>query len=183
MAVVGHSLIKGLKHFLQNNNFHLKGVLIQDFALPGGQVYNKEHLQQVRAFLHSRTHHSRFDVLVLDLGANDLDNANSPDPRLLAADVVDFANSLLNYARTVVVLPAYYRALPRVANYLHLLPSYNSTLRRICRELHSVVFWPHRNLTLNWEQYLVKDGVHLNREGRHRYFRSVRGAILRALKL
>ena len=120
------------------------------------------------------------EVIMLDLGANDLDSRTTQDPELLAANIVDFANELLRIAAAVYVLPAYHRSRPRRTDYAHVLPRFNATLRRICRELSQVTFWPHRNLSLDWEKFLLPDGVHFNVIGLLRYFRSVRGAVLHA---
>ena len=45
-----------------------------------------------------------------------------------------------------------------------------------------MVFWPHRGMTLEWEQYMCDDVVHLNLQGNVKYARRVRGAILDGIK-
>jgi lysophospholipase L1-like esterase len=122
------------------------------------------------------------DAIILDLGANDIDSREYPDPEFLAADVGEFANWLLLHTTLVYVVAAYHRLKPRRSNYEQVLPSFNNTLRRVCRGLRNVIFWPHRNMTEDWQTFITADGVHLNHRGLPRYFRSIRGAALNARK-
>ena len=58
--------------------------------------------------------------------------------------------------------------------------SFNEQLRALARQYKHIIFWPHRNLSADWPNYIMHDGVHLNPEGLERYANSIRRAVVRA---
>ena len=180
ILVVGHSLVRRLEQFsveqnLYNLNLDPSRFRISFLGIGGLTIKNA--IWHVNAIEELKP-----NAVILDLGTNDLDNREEPDAGFVAADIVEFANELLLHTKLVYIVTAYHRARPRRADYEAVLPLFNSTLRRICRILQNVHFWPLRNLTQNWENFLTADGVHLNAEGLPRYYRSIRGAVLHAEK-
>ena len=178
ILVLGHSFVNRLQQFsrqqqqhnldLDAKNFHVSYLGISGLTL-------KRAFWQISAIDDLKP-----DAIFLDVGANDLDHTAEPDADFLAADVVEFANSLLLHTKFVYITSAFHRLKPRRSDYERVLPAFNDTLRRACRGLQNVAFWPHRNMTLDWQKYMAGDGVHLNNEGLRKYARSIRGAALKA---
>ena len=180
VLVVGHSLVHRLEGFSigQNNrNLGLDTSLFRVSYIGVGGLTVKNAIWQINSIEDLKP-----DAVILDLGANDLDNREEPDARFVAADIVEFSNWLLLHTKLVYIVASYHRSRPRRADYEDVLPVFNNTLRRICRGLTNVYFWPHRNMTQEWQGFMKTDGVHLNTEGLHRYYRSIRGAVLNASK-
>ena len=183
VLVFGHSFVHRLDTFLNRQgivNLRLDStkfeVLLRGF---GGLT-----LARARAEYFSLIEQDQPTIIILVLGDNDVDKARNQnkDIRLIAADLVQFAQDLLELDTTkiVYIVPAYHRLNPRMGTYEQALPVYNNTIRSICRPLYHTVHWPHRNLSDNWRQYLVYDGIHFNDKGNIKFFRCIRSAILDA---
>ena len=127
------------------------------------------------------------DIVFLDIGSNDL---CSPEvtPERLATDIQKIADFLvIGHGVQVVVIGA---ILPRL-NTPNAVPDYNdrvakanSLLQSICDERVCLQFCKHEKMGCNATDLYYSDGIHLSTvSGYPKYFRSVRGAILRARKL
>jgi lysophospholipase L1-like esterase len=181
VLVFGDSFVRRLQDYLHsefvyNLDIDAEKVCVEFYGFGGLTISRAE---QYRTEITNR----RPDVIILLLGANDLDkrdNIYHRDIRLIAADVVDFANQLLHITRRVYVFPAYHRLTPRLSAYEDFLPRFNETIDRICKNLYGIKFCALKNLTRDWPQYLLTDGIHLTHEGNRKY--CIRGAVLNACK-
>jgi len=70
----------------------------------------------------------------------------------------------------------------------HLVGNFNDNVRLLSQYLETVlellpfaIYWTHRGLWRASSSYLSHDGVHLNREGQHKLFKSIRGAVMQCL--
>ena len=116
------------------------------------------------------------DVLVLHLGTCDV---------LRGADALSTANAIWSLARscltTLEVRHVVISGVLPLHTFPHLLPmvtSINSRLCHLARSTTDVSVVLHRRFS---RSRFRADGVHLNEQGLCRFYRSIRGAVLRAL--
>ena len=122
-------------------------------------------------------------AIILELGANDLDHVSNPHPCIVADKIMKFAEDLRVRANSqcIMVVMAFPRRESRRVNYNDVMVDYNSTLRHLEAHYPNVYVWPHKNMMAKWEDMIHLDGVHLNNFGLGRYFRSIRGACMKAV--
>ena len=70
----------------------------------------------------------------------------------------------------------------------HLAGNFNANVRLLAQYLKTVlerlpfnVYRTHRGFWRASSSYLSYDGVHMNREGQHKLFKSIRGAVIQCL--
>ena len=126
------------------------------------------------------------EILFIELGSNDLCYRNS-DPQDIADNILRLANAAHNMeVKEVYVSQVLYRrgcGIPTsVWNYNAKVDALNRHLEEnISNASHSFHFWKHRGLRFPAKPVLARDGVHFNKQGSNRYYRSVRGAVLNAM--
>ena len=179
--VVGHSFPRRLKCYLQTKditNFNLNQDTYRVGIWGRGGLNLKNVFDYINVISSSHT-----DCIILDLGANDLDSHSAPCPVSVAQELINFAIFLRTKSRSkfIYLVSQYRRQNPRRKDYNTVLQTFNAFIQQWCKKnsQDNIRFWPLRNLSDNWQQYQV-DGVHFNDKGQHRYYRSVRGAILNA---
>lgn len=126
------------------------------------------------------------DSVVIDLGTNDLCAFNSTG-QSTALSIVDFALrvSRIPGVRHVLVCSI----IPRLfvpkwkPGFNSQLQETNRLLGNMLENLPNVHFWRHRSFTQNHSRLYSYDGVHFNDAGLLRYYRSIRGAVMKAYKL
>ena len=126
------------------------------------------------------------DIVVIDIGTNDLFNNTSTPSHTLALQLYNLAKHLVNHhgVRHVIIL----EVLPRTTWGRYGAPKSFSS--RVCRfnamvkslvskSNHStpVSFWFHKGISANVSQFIL-DGCHLNPTGLTKYIKSVRRAVL-----
>lgn len=214
VAIVGHSYVRRLYDWMQYNDqdsflfeprcttcdFWGKGGL-KISSLSGAHVYRNGNKQSAGLPILEALRGSPPDLLVVDLGTNDLDQVH-PDSDVLAKELVtklvhhtgQWARDLGYPVKKILYCPV----LPRgPGRYQATTPqfeanrvAFNNALEDECRCLNAngnrgyfsaLVF--HRHLTTNRvvTDYLM-DGVHLNANGYRRYYYSLRHQIVAALK-
>lgn len=129
------------------------------------------------------------DMMIIDIGTNDLDSQRLP-PNILAEQVFEAAKVVLYMypsIKKIIILEilfrtssgTYPRRNPHFTGDAH---QYNNKMKLLMKEFPDrrtspIVFWHHKGLVQNWDQY-IEDGVHLNAAGMAKYYKSVRRAIL-----
>ena len=141
VLVFGHSFVKRLETFCRENEQHNLNLDLEKFAVAfcgiGGLC-----MEKVKSHLDNEIRRISPDIIILEIGANDLDRAfnRGHNIRFVAADVVEFANQALWKTRLVYVLPAYHRSNTWLDIYEDLLPTFNFTIRYICRGLQNAYY-------------------------------------------
>ncbi len=109
-------------------------------------------------------------------------------PLALAGEVFAFARTLQkSHWSELCDRVSISELLPRLqthwAHYDVLLHRVNKQLKVILAPSTSLLFWPHFGLWKTWQQNFIADGIHLNptSPGKY-YYRSMRGAVLRAAR-
>ena len=183
VLIYGHSYIRRLNHFLVNDRgaYHNLGL---DFQLADVQWYGKGGLradyayyQHLEAIYETRPH-----ILYIQLGSNDLCSV-AATPTRVSEYLASLANLALQAGVERVIIGQTIKRKKHGIPYS--TPQYNlnvALLNRInARKFRShprISFWKHVGFERPVNAIMARDGVHLNKVGQRKYFRSVRGAVL-----
>ena len=118
------------------------------------------------------------DIVILQLGTNDLSYL---DPLVAGSSIEELVTTLHDkyHVRIVCVCQTLRGSDPVLNARVHALNKY---LKTLLEPLHYSFFWGHRGFWNSSQDFLARDGVHLNRQGHFKFFRSLRGAVLRSLR-
>ena len=126
------------------------------------------------------------DAVVLDLGSNDLcDGSATTESTVLS--IVDLALRIARIPGVRHVLVC--SIIPRLfvpnwkPNFNTNVQDTNRLLAKFLEGLPNVHFWRHRSFALNHTKLFSHDGFHFNDAGMLRYYRSIRGAVMKAYKM
>ena len=126
------------------------------------------------------------DVCVLHLGGNDLDAGSAPDPVLVALDIQRLAVKLLGLGvKQVAVCQVIRRRKWRNFSYEECAArvfQVNDYLEHFCNDTEGIFFWRHKRLWNSIRPVFRRDGVHFSDIGNFRLYRSIRGAVIKAVK-
>lgn len=121
------------------------------------------------------------DIVLLQLGTNDLPNS----PAITVGSSLEHLVTVLHEEYKVdliCVCQTLRRSSSDVVfnSKVGLLTKYMKT---VLEPIPYAFFWSHRGFWKTKGTYLLGDGVHLNGRGQHKLYRSLRGAVLKCLRL
>jgi len=128
----------------------------------------------------------KYSIIILQVGSNDLSNIA---PSRFRRELMSFARFLQekHCIQKIVLMEILHRVHTRKYRMKHTVRQYNQAvdaanglLTTACRARAYMSFWQHRRLHLR--RLVARDGVHLNEAAMPRYWRSVKGAILGAMR-
>jgi len=192
ILVIGHSFVKRLNTDISK---HFDSRTSPDFALSANcQIVL--HGYGGRTVTQLRDKDCRFlsdlspDVVIMDIGTNDLSSLRPEVVGSAIEEFVSFIRSKVRSVRSVGVCLVIPRSHKGTSSPLEAFNSraaiLNNYLRVVLEDIPGVFVWEHRKLCTHAkaQQFLlIRDGVHLNPHGQYVLYRSYRGAILRALSL
>ena len=119
------------------------------------------------------------DIVVLQLGTNDLSRL---DPLVVASSIEELVTILHDTynAKLICVCQTLLGSDPVFNTRVRALNKYVKTF---LEALPYVSFWGHRGFWNASQRFLARDGIHLNRQGQYKFFRSLRGAVLKSLRI
>ena len=189
IVVYGHSYIKRLQYYLQRQfgNDHNLGLNyevanITYLGFPGSTVPKAryEHLHYIMQ--------SSPDIVYLELGGNDL-CFSSVHPISVSSELHELVCDLLQLdVKFVIAGQMIFRSGRGIPSKM---PHYNSRVMLANQFLEAVMdpsftqkckFWKHKGLWKSRKPIYLHDGVHLNKLGCHRLYRSLRGAIIYGIR-
>ena len=180
VEVVGHSFPRRLDKFLLTTHYDLLNLsqanLIwryrEGMIIPNLGVFESQWLN------------GRPDVIVIDIGSNDMASLNGPDPHQMAVDLILRSDRIQRVISCeVVFVEQTFRVLPNPEVMRRVngrIDSFNQYLFRMTPSMRGMTFFRHRNLAKNWRTFICQDGVHLTADGMKRYARSCRGINIQA---
>ena len=128
----------------------------------------------------------RPSIIYIHLGSNDMADPDT-SIRQAAESLMELCRRCYNNGvRRIVISQILLR---RLSGIPHNVPNYNGRVLRLNTMIYNnvalvrfpVYMWRHRGFWYSQFNLLVRDGVHLNRRGCVRFYRSIRGGLLRAL--
>ena len=178
VLMLGHSFIRRLHTFLLRNfnaqiadNFSLPGDLVIRWHGIGGRTVFK-----TKKFDLSAVEDFAPDVVVLQLGTNDLANTSAVETGSAIEDLCRLLHESYGVQVICVCQTLHRHDAPLFNRQVNLLSQY---LKVVLEPLSYTIYWRHRGFWRAKSRFLVRDGVHLNNRGNYKYFRSLRGAVLR----
>ena len=181
VLILGHSFVRRLSSDLSSNfdaraaeHFHLLGNASIHLHGVGGRTVKTLCRYDLGAVSYIKP-----DVIILEIGTNDL-VANRPE--VVGSEIDDLIQLLLQFYSLRVI--GVCEVIPRVRT-----PFFNTAAPILNQYLHDVlelrpnVFsWRHSGFSNPTVSPYLRDGVHLNPRGQYSFYRSYRGAILKALR-
>ena len=116
------------------------------------------------------------DIIILQLGSNDLVDSSALTVGSHLEDLV-----VLLHDHYKVDLICVCQTLRRSSSEVGF--NKNVSLKTVLEPIPYAFFWSHRGFWNTKSQFLSRDGVHLNGRGQHKLYRSMRGAVLKCLRL
>ena len=125
------------------------------------------------------------DIVITLLGGNDLDGKSPPPPEAVGSQLGRLGDELLALGVRQVCLCQ----IERRKKWRHFdfdtgaarVASANAALQSACGGRRGLFYWSHKYLWNSPAKVFLQDGVHLSDIGNFRLFRSIRGAIFRAV--
>ncbi|XP_071501990.1 uncharacterized protein [Diadema antillarum] len=188
VLVLGHSYIGSLNSFIERDPARSNLALERSSVL--AFLHDVGHTQPGNVFSASSQLDLVWelspDAVVIDLGSNDLCE--------LGATTESTVTALLDLALRVSRIPGVRHVIvcgiiPRLfvpkwkTNFNAAVHDTNRLLAKFLENLPNVHFWRHRAFTQNHSKLFMQDGVHFNEAGMLRYFRTIRGAVMKAYKM
>ena len=181
VLILGHSFVHHL-HSSLIRNFHTEIAkslgIVEDLLIKwhriGGRIISKTrryNLVVVKSFAP--------DVVILQLGTNDLFNISAVETGSGIEDLTRLLFESYGIQLICVCQTIYQRDAPSLNRQVRLLTQY---LKVVLEPIPYVIYWRHRGFWNCKSHFLARAGLHLNSHGQYKFFRSLRGAVLRCLK-
>ena len=182
VLIIGHSFVHRLKAFVLKKRHmqafsSLNGIADIYFHGVGGcriAKFRKFNFHVMRQLVP--------DVIILELGSNDLVELS---PQTVGSDLERLVPELreIDSAQFVVVGQVLRRPTPNSVEYNCKVGKLHQYLKVVLEPLPFWYYWRHRGFWKSKSELYLPDGVHLNNLGNYKFMRSIRGAVLQALKL
>lgn len=181
ILILGHSFVKRLKEFITRNDpeydlaLGIEGVTVRWHGVGGRTI------QKLTAFDLPIVAEFKPDIIFIQMGTNDLTQRHM-SPLTVGSAIEELVNLLHDEygVRSVIVGQTMQRAYPLSFNSkVSLLARY---LKTVLEPISYALYWSHRGFWNPRAPFLSCDGVHLNREGQNKFYRSIRGAVLKGVR-
>jgi len=184
VLILGHSFIRRLHAFItrsHDNEYTTKlGISTPDVICKWHGVWGRT-VAKVLKYDLSVVKEFGPDIIILQLGTNDLVNSS---PLTVGSSLEHLVTVLHDVYKVDLICVC--QTLRRSS--LEVL--FNKNVGLLTRYLETVLepipyafFWSHRGFWKTKSAFLSQDGVHLNGRGQHKFYRSLREAVLRCLRL
>lgn len=178
--ILGHSFVRRLKDDLLDGfdprakqGFDIKDVNIRLSGI-GGRTVAKTLRFDLPTVLHYRP-----DIVIIELGTNDL--AQNIAPEVIGSQLEELVQRL-KQDLSVLVVGVCKIITRRDRNDLEeSVYKLNKYIDIVINDIPNCFTWAHRKLLEPTGNVYLRDGVHLNKDGQYRLYRSYRGAVLNAL--
>lgn len=191
VLIVGHSYISRLNGLLNQdlnfpNDFNLIQCDIKLYGVSGAHVTDFQNDRKFWGFMDWFQPH----IVILQVGGNDLCSHNLR-PETLACQLVDLLKIILEFSsvRVGFICELFKRNKPRYVTeqeYSRRRVIVNDMLPILIEDIHvlnaTAIYWKHLRLMESPLKIYDDDGVHLTFIGNLKFYRSIRLAIMHALK-
>ena len=177
MLILGHSFIRRLNSFITDSTHLNHRFMIHEPAQfkwhgVGGRTVEKA----IRCDLHVVESFAPH-IVILQLGTNDLSHL---DPLVAASAIEDLVGILYeeHSVRQICVCQTLIHENDAAFNVR--VKALTKYLKVLLEPIPYCFFWGHRGFWNTSQRYFARDGVHLNKLGHYKYYRSLRGAVLKS---
>lgn len=120
------------------------------------------------------------EILILEIGTNDL---SSGKPEIIGSDIEELVTTLLEIPSIRVIGICQVTPRANAPTFNAKVKILNQYVRVVVDHFSNVFCWTHQGFSNPHVHPFLADGVHFNRNGQYRLYRSYRGAILKALTM
>lgn len=179
ILVAGHSFIRRLHEDIPKYGLVLPSDFgnIEFFGIGGAVIQGRKSIFKLLAQQKDLT---GVDLLILDIGSNDLDPIRNPGADLssLATTLVREAKKIIDaHGITIVLCCPIPRAEKLFPNSFKITSSFNNILAELAEGHDHLNLWHHRRLFKS-DKIFDHQGVHLNKQSTTTYFHSIKRAIV-----
>ena len=121
------------------------------------------------------------DIIILQLGSNDLVDSSALTVGSHLEDLVVLLHD--HYKVDLICVCQTLRRSSSEVGFNKNVSLLTKYLKTVLEPIPYAFFWSHRGFWNTKSQFLSRDGVHLNGRGQHKLYRSMRGAVLKCLRL
>ena len=122
------------------------------------------------------------DIIVLELGSNDLTKLPAQTVGSELETLVRYLHDEFN-VKSIAVCQVIRRHSPQCTAYNLKVTKLHLYLKAVLEPIPYCLYWKHRGFWNSWENIYLPDGVHFNDLGNFKLFRSIRGAVIKAVGL
>ena len=119
------------------------------------------------------------EIVIVQLGSNDLTSMSAAKTGSAIEDLARLLFECYGVKLVCVRQTIFRRDSPSFNKQVKLLTQY---LKVVLEPLPYVIYWRHRGFWNCKTRFFARDGVHLNSLGQYKFFRSLRGAVLKCFK-
>ena len=119
------------------------------------------------------------DIVILQLGTNDLSRL---DPLVVGSSIEELV-TILHDKYKVKLICVCQTLLGSDPVFNMRVRAFNKYVKTFLEALPYVFFCGHRGFWNASQRFLARDGIHLNRQGQYKFYRSLRGAVLKSLRI
>lgn len=183
ILILGHSFIRRLHNVLkQDNNSYTQQLGINHPTIickwhgVGGRTVHKVMKYDLDSVANFGP-----DIVILQLGSNDLVESSSLYVGSAIEDLVRLLHEV--YHVDVVCVCQTVRRDAKDESFNSRVGLLSRYLKTVLESIPYAIYWSHRGFWRSKNNLLLDDGVHLNSRGQHKLYRSLRGAVLKCLRL
>ena len=182
VLILGHSYIRRVHDLLcRNFNAHIAKNLSLD-----GDLLIRWHRIRGRTVSKTREYDlgvvEEFtpNVVIMQLGTNDLTTISAVETGSALEDLCCLLYESYGVELICVCQTLYRQDASSFNKQVDLLTKH---LKVVLEPIPYVLYWRHRGFWRCKSRFLAQDGGHLNKLGRYKYFRSLRGTVLRCMRI
>ena len=182
VLILGHSFIRRVHDFLCRNfnariakNLSLDGDLLIRWHGIGGRTVSK-----TREYDLGIVEEFAPNVVIMQLGTNDLTTISAVETGSAIEDLCRLLYESYGVELICVCQTLYRQDASSFNKQVDLLTKH---LKVVLEPIPYVLYWRHRGFWRCKSRFLAQDGGHLNKLGRYKYFRSLRGTVLRCMRI
>lgn len=182
VLIIGHSFVHRLAAFVQKKRHLHAFITLSDIADIHFHGVGGRTIEKFRKFDFTVVRQIAPKIIILELGSNDLVKVA---PETVGSELEKLVRDLHDvYSVEFVVVGQVLRRRTRDSEeYNCKVGKLHQYLKVVPEQLPFCYYWRHRGFWNCKRDLYLPDGVHLNNLGYYKFMRSIRGAVLKAVKL
>ena len=182
VLIIGHSFVHRLAAFVQKKRHLHAFINLSDIADIHFHGVGGRTIEKFRKFDFTVVRQIAPKIIILELGSNDLVKVA---PETVGSELEKLVRDLHDvYSVEFVVVGQVLRRRTRDSEeYNCKVGKLHQYLKVVLEQLPFCYYWRHRGFWNCKRDLYLPDGVHLNNLGYYKFMRSIRGAVLKAVKL
>ena len=182
VLIIGHSFVHRLEAFVQKKRHKHAFTSLSDIAYIHFHGVGGRTIEKFRKFDLEVVRQIAPQIIILELGSNDLVKLA---PETVGSELENLVRDLhdIHSVEVVVVGQVLRRRTRDSVQFNYKVGQLHQYLKVVLEHLPFCYYWRHRGFSWNCKRDLyLPDGVHLNNLGYYKCTRSIRGAVLKAVK-